>query len=394
MRGPSLVSMRRALLVCVALVSVPRAAWPQGDPLGPEFRVNTYTPSDQIPSVRGLGQRRQLRRRLDRAPARTVRSLASSASATPAPAFPSAPSSASTPTPRTTNPFRPWPSDAAGNFVVVWHELRPGRLGLRRLRPALRQLRRAPRPRVPRQHLHHERPSRSVRGRRTPPATSSSSGRASARTAIGYGVFGQRYASSGAPLGPEFRVNTFTHERPVAVRPWPRTPPATSSSSGTSRGQDGSADGVFGQRYASSGAPLGPEFRVNTYTHELPEPSRPWPSDTAGNFVVVWHEPTARTARGYGVFGQRYASSGAPLGPEFRVNTYTDEPPRTFRPWPSDAAGNFVVVWDSRAQDGSADGVFGQRYASSARRSAPSSGSTPTPTSHQTLAGRGRGRRR
>jgi hypothetical protein len=40
-------SMRRAFLLVVALVSVPRAAWAQGNPLGPEFRVNTYTTDAQ-----------------------------------------------------------------------------------------------------------------------------------------------------------------------------------------------------------------------------------------------------------------------------------------------------------------------------------------------------------
>ena len=40
--------MRRSLLVFVAFVSVQRAAWPQGgNPLGPEFRVNTYTTGNQ-----------------------------------------------------------------------------------------------------------------------------------------------------------------------------------------------------------------------------------------------------------------------------------------------------------------------------------------------------------
>jgi len=28
----------------------------------------------------------------------------------------------------------------------------------------------------------------------------------------------------------------------------------------------------------------------------------------------------------------------------------------------TDASGNFVVVWESSAQDGSSQGVFGQRY--------------------------------
>ena len=52
---------------------------------------------------------------------------------------------------------------------------------------------------------------------------------------------------------------------------------------------------------------------------------------------------------------------GGPLGPEFRVNTYT-----TNNQWnPSVAAvasGDFVVVWESDLQDGSGLGVFGQRY--------------------------------
>ena len=44
--------MLRSRLLVAALVSLPAAAWPQGSPLGPEFRVNTYTSSDQLgPSV-------------------------------------------------------------------------------------------------------------------------------------------------------------------------------------------------------------------------------------------------------------------------------------------------------------------------------------------------------
>ena len=43
---------RTGALFLFALVSIPRAAWPQGNPLGPEFRVNTYTTSYQYrPSV-------------------------------------------------------------------------------------------------------------------------------------------------------------------------------------------------------------------------------------------------------------------------------------------------------------------------------------------------------
>jgi hypothetical protein len=165
-------------------------------------------------------------------------------------------------------------------------------------------------------------------------------------------------AAQGDPLGPEFRVNTFTTNHQ-------RLPSIAFDSSGnfvvvwTSSAQDGSVGGVFGQRYASSGAPLGPEFRVNTYTTSY----QGFPSvasDSSGNFVVAWTS-LAQDGSSYGIFGQRYASSGAPLGPEFGVNTYTTDV-QSRASVASDSSGNFVVVWESSNQDDSNWGVFGQRY--------------------------------
>src|SRR5262245_32674681 len=69
------------------------------------------------------------------------------------------------------------------------------------------------------------------------------------------------------------------------------------------------------------GAPLGPEFRVNTYTTGN-QREESVAADASGNFVVVWRSE-GQDGSLFGVFGQRYASSGAPLGPEFRVNSYT-----------------------------------------------------------------------
>ena len=178
------------------------------------------------------------------------------------------------------------------------------------------------------------------------------------QAALGYDVFGQRFSSAGSPLGPEFLVNTYTtnsQSRPAVAM----------DASGNyvvvwqSLVQDGSNTGVFGQRYGSTGSPLGPEFRINTYTsfdQSLPALG----VDSIGNFVVVWHSVQQDGAFA-GIFGQRYDSSGAPLGPEFRVNTYTTD--GQFDPTVgSDGAGRFVVVWTSNNQDGSAEGVFGQRY--------------------------------
>jgi hypothetical protein len=55
-------------------------------------------------------------------------------------------------------------------------------------------------------------------------------------------------------------------------------------------------------------------------------------------------------------------AQGNPLGPEFRINTYTTGG-QILSAVASDSSGNFVVVWESYIQDGSDWGVFGQRYA-------------------------------
>ena len=107
------------------------------------------------------------------------------------------------------------------------------------------------------------------------------------------------------------------------------------------------------------GNPLGPEFPVNSQTLD-DQINSSVALDPSGNFVVVW-QSDLQDGSYEGVFGQRYASSGAPIGPEFRVNTYTtgiQEDPAVA----SDASGNFVVVWRSNGQDGSYSGVFGQRF--------------------------------
>jgi hypothetical protein len=174
-------------------------------------------------------------------------------------------------------------------------------------------------------------------------------------------ILGQRYSGAGARLGTEFRVNTYTSGgRSVA---------AVSSDSngnfvvvweGVGAGEAGSSYGIFGQRFSSAGVRLGQEFRVNAYTtgSQL-NPSVA--SDAIGDFVVVWQGPGQTDA--YGILGQRYAGSGAPLGGNFPVNSYTTDS-QTLPGVASDAAGNFVVVWQSYFEDGDKPGIFAQRFAS------------------------------
>jgi len=176
----------------------------------------------------------------------------------------------------------------------------------------------------------------------------------------GNGVFGQRYDGTGLEVSTEFQINTYTTNGQ-------QDPDVSTESNGDfvavweSSAQDGSSFGVFAQRYDSSGMKVGAEFQVNTYTsgrQDDPAVS----SDTDGDFVVVWREESGLDGDSNGVFAQRYDSSGMKVGTEFQVNTYTTNDQNQ----PAvccDAAGDFVVVWTSY-QDGDEYGVFGQRYAS------------------------------
>jgi hypothetical protein len=165
------------------------------------------------------------------------------------------------------------------------------------------------------------------------------------------------------PDGPEFRVNTHT--------PDVQTLPATAMDSAgdfvvvwQSRAQDqptGTAEGVYGQRYDSSGTPRGAEFLVNNTV--LGNQMRPQvATDAAGNFVVVWESPDAS---GVGIFARRYDAAGVPQGAEFGVNA-TTAGPQTYPVVAMDADGEFVVAWVSFGQDlPGTDGVYAQRYSKS-----------------------------
>ncbi len=174
----------------------------------------------------------------------------------------------------------------------------------------------------------------------------------------GFGVFAQRYAAGGSALGGEFRVNTYT----TSDQLFPSVGMDDDGNfvvSWDSYGQDGSKRGIFAQRYDSGGSSAGGEFRVNTYTTN--QQVKPWVSRSpSGSFVVTWTS-LGQDGSSSGVFGQRYDSAGTPMGPEFRVNTYTTGGQYAYAV-AMNSQGHFVVVWASYGQDGSSYGIFGQRY--------------------------------
>ncbi|MDB5987018.1 MAG: hypothetical protein JWR16_2071 [Nevskia sp.] len=147
-------------------------------------------------------------------------------------------------------------------------------------------------------------------------------------------------AAAQAP-GPVLRVNTYATGDQQA-------PAIASDGAGNylvvwqSDGEDGSLAGIYAQRYAANGTRLGGEFRVNSYTTNmqiLPAVAM----NAAGAFVIVW-DSVGQNGNGLGVYGQRYAANGAPLGGEFKLNTSTNDM-STQIGIAIDASGNFAVAW-------------------------------------------------
>lgn len=175
------------------------------------------------------------------------------------------------------------------------------------------------------------------------------------------GVYAQRFNPTGNPLGNEFRVNSTT----VFSQQCPSVATAADGSFVVvweSYLQDGILAGVYGQRYDAAGQLLGGEFRVNETT--LGQQGTPAVAClNNGGFVVVW----SGLGNGdlWGVFGRHYDAAGQAVGGEFLINTETSN----LQLSPAVAAlpdGGFLAAWQSHGgQDGDGTGIFAQRFDSS-----------------------------
>jgi len=231
--------------------------------------------------------------------------------------------------------------------------------------------------------------------------------------------FAQRFSASGEPQGSFFRVNTYTTgiQRDVAIAV---APEGDFVIAWHSKYQDGDTYGIYAQRYDSTGAAIGSEFQVNQETvgpQSIPSvaidasgdfaisfQSSPsvgdlsyWAQlyhadgttrgnnfrvdsatnlfnqlgsvamDADGDLAFTWR---AKTAAGVDIFGRRFDRNGAPLGSEFRVNTYTtgDSPGTAIA---MDADGDFGIVWYGPADLDPSEGIFLQLYDESVDASGP-----------------------
>jgi hypothetical protein len=170
----------------------------------------------------------------------------------------------------------------------------------------------------------------------------------------GYSIQARQFDAGGSPLGAQFQVNTYTtsSQRFPAVGSDPEGNFVVVWSSDGSDGGDSSLRSIQGRRFAADGSPLGADFQVNTFTTNN-QSSPATASDAQGNFVVVWDSNGSGggDSSSYSVQARRFAADGMPLGEEFQVNSYT-----THSQHRADVArgrqGNFLVSWSSGGSGG------------------------------------------
>lgn len=117
--------------------------------------------------------------------------------------------------------------------------------------------------------------------------------------------------------------------------------------------------------------PVGPPRTINVFD----EGDQITPSVTAlanGTFAVVWIS-RGQDGSGDGVYGRIVDATGAPVSDEFRINTTVTGNQQAPRVAALEGDG-FVVVWDSFGQDGDKDAIIARRF-----------GNDGTPTGNETI---------
>jgi hypothetical protein len=183
----------------------------------------------------------------------------------------------------------------------------------------------------------------------------------------GLGVYGRLFDANGVALAEEFHINSYTDGQQLFSSVAPMADGGflvTWSAYGWEvglPGPDGSGSAIVGKRYTADGTPVGSEFLINSTT--LGEQFCSSVTTLAdSSFVVTW-QSDSQDGSSNGIYGQRYSATGTPLGSEFQINTYTTGA-QQLSSVKALKDGGFVVTWASSGQDGSGAGIYGQRFAS------------------------------
>jgi hypothetical protein len=162
---------------------------------------------------------------------------------------------------------------------------------------------------------------------------------------------GRRVDAAGAPAGVEFQVKS-------SAGGYDDQPTSSFDDSGAfvvawSKAPNGASRDVFARRFDAAGTPLGGDILVNAGVSQYCCPNLV--SDRDGGFAVVWTGGAVE----FDVFARRFGPTGAPLETQFVL--------------PADSAlfqgggasarapgGHLVATYSSSVADGSPDGVLGR----------------------------------
>jgi hypothetical protein len=184
----------------------------------------------------------------------------------------------------------------------------------------------------------------------------------------GYGSYAQAFTAAGVKSGAEFRLNATTagdqHVPRVSalsgggfVAAWYSNCPAGGTCpAGVT---DSSLEVSEGQLFDSSGARIGPEFQINSYTTSYQ--NYPFVVRAAeGGFTAAWRS-FDQDGSDYGVFLRSFGADGSSRGGELRSNRYTLGAQRAVY-GARNSDGTLMLTWTSDGQDGSGNGIYARLY--------------------------------
>jgi hypothetical protein len=172
------------------------------------------------------------------------------------------------------------------------------------------------------------------------------------------GIYARTFDTYGNPFGDDFRVNqTITGVQ--------NAPDVAINANGnvvftwTGPGSGTNASDIHARRFNFLGQAQGDEFVVNSYLNYSQQFSQV-AMDASGNFAVVW-QSDQQDGSAWGLYGQRFNAAGQRQGGEFQVNSYTTDK-QTNPQIAMDADGDFMVAWQSMGADGSGYGIYARSY--------------------------------
>lgn len=174
-----------------------------------------------------------------------------------------------------------------------------------------------------------------------------------------YGIYAQRFDAQGQRLGEEFRVNTAIaneqiHSR-IAIQDTGEFI-ITWESQERSNGSNASNYNIYAQRYDAAGVAIGEAIVVSSapgdQRHSMID------IDNAGNFLITWQ--STELGDGLDVFARWYNRDGSPQGQAFLVNRDTagdqDKPSVAIA-----SNGSSVITWTGINAEGTSD-LYSQRF--------------------------------